>query len=393
MERYSPITEKAIALAGGVASFVCSRRFVVLLLILIVTVCLASVLLPQQSSVSYEEWKRENPAAARFAEWSGFSDAFRSPLFLGLMIFLGLSLLISLFSRLNLLNPRHTGQGWGSALFTRRRLAGSLIFHAGLLGLLFAGTVSALTRADGSILVTEGQTLVVTEQHLHAVSPPRVAWDSVRPFEIRLDRFHPIHEGGWGVPDYASDLIVIENGREVRRATVRVNEPLSHRGVTFYQQIHGFSPLIVLRDENGRARFGKWVALNTDLEANPVRYADEFQIPGSTLAVKAELFPDAYMVGDRLASRSPDPNNPALLVTVREESEILYEGPVYRSEPVMLRAGLLLSLEGVRYWSGFETVRDSGAQALFWSAWIAVAGLCIRFAPRWLTRQLGAGAH
>jgi cytochrome c biogenesis protein ResB len=393
MERYSPITQRATALAAGVPRFLGSRRFVAVLLAVIVAVCLASVLLPQQTSGSYAAWRDANPGAARFAERFGLSDTFRSPFFLALMSLLGLSLVISLLSRLSSLSPRRTGEGWGAALLAHRKLAGSFIFHAGLLGLLVAGTVSALTRAGGSILVTEGQTITVAQDHLHSTSRPKVMWDSPRPFEIRLDLFHPVHEGRWGVPDYASDVTVIENGHQVRRATVRINEPLRHRGVTFYQQIHGFSPLIVLRDERGRAQFGKWVALSSDLEADPVRYTDEFQIPGSGFAFEAELFPDAYMIGDRLASRSPNPNNPAILVTVREDSEILYEGPVYQGEAVKLKEGLLLGLEGVRYWSGFKTVWDSGAQALFWFAWIAIAGLCIRFAPRWLTRPLGAEAR
>jgi len=359
-----------------------SRQTVATLLSLLLLFCLAGVFVPQQDSADHREWMERHPTLGMVAERTGFDHAFTSPVFLALVSVGSLSALVSILTRAKSLGRGVDGKRIPVIIRRRYRVIGSLTFHAGLLGVVLAGVASSLTRSEGNLVVTEGQSVMVSGQHVRTVKGPRLERQPNPNFEIRLDRFHPVYEGRFGTPDYASDLTVIENGCEVRKATIRVNEPLSHRGVTLYQQIHGFSPLIVLRDEGGRARFGSWVALSTDFDADQVRYLDEFQVPGSTLAVAAELFPDAYMVGDRLASRTPEPRNPVLAVTVRDESRVLYEGPVSQGKPVRLREGLLLSLEGVRYWSGFDTVRDSGARALFWSAWIAVAGLCIRFAPR-----------
>ncbi|MBM4036571.1 MAG: cytochrome c biogenesis protein ResB [Planctomycetes bacterium] len=246
-------------------------------------------------------------------------------------------------------------------------LLGSLLFHAGLVGLTAAGALSTLTREEGKLLLTEGQ-----ETNLATAAGVR----------LRLEKFHPVHVGSWGTPDYASDLAVIEEGQEARRATVRVNEPLVHRGLTLYQALHGFSVLVVLADAQGRPRAGSWVALGTDLKSQPVRYRDTFTLPGTRLAVEAEFFPDAFPEGDKLTTRSPDPRNPALAATVRDGLDTLYRGPVYLEKPVQLRDGLWLKLAGVRYWSGFDTVRDRGVGLLFASAWAAVAGLCLRFWPK-----------
>ncbi|MBM4035271.1 MAG: cytochrome c biogenesis protein ResB [Planctomycetes bacterium] len=244
---------------------------------------------------------------------------------------------------------------------------GSLLFHAGLVGLMVAGALSAVTREEGKFLLTEGQ-----ETTLGNIAGVR----------LRLDKFHAVHKGSWGTPDYASDLAVAGEGQEARKATVRVNEPLVHRGLTVYQTLHGFSVLLVLTDAQGRTKSGSWVALGTDLKSQPVRYRDGFTLPGTRLAIEAELFPDAVVEGEQLASRSPDPRNPALAVTVRDGVDAVYRGTVYLGKPVMLGNDLWLNLAGVRYWSGFDTVRDRGVGLLFASAWVAVAGLCLRFWPR-----------
>jgi len=364
------------------ARILSSRHTVVTLLSLLLLFCVAGVTIPQRNSVEYPQWKEQHPALVTVADLTGIDHAFTSPAFLVLVAAVSLSALVSILTRAISLRRGLDGKGISEIVRRRYRLIGSLTFHAGLLGVVFAGVASSLTRSEGNLVVTEGQSVTVSGPHVRTVKEARLERRQNPDFEVRLDRFHPVYEGRFGTPDYASDLTVIENGREVRKATVRVNEPLRHRGVTLNQQVHGFSPLIVLRDEAGRARFGSWVALNTDLDSDSPRYLDDFQIPGSTLAVEAELFPDAYVVGNRLANRSPEPRNPVLAVTVRDGPAVLYEGPVRQGNPVRLKEGLLLSLEGVRYWTGFDTVRDSGARALFWSAWIAVAGLCIRFAPR-----------
>lgn len=52
--------------------------------------------------------------------------------------------------------------------------------------------------------------------------------------------------------DYASDLVVYRQGRVVARQTVRVNQPLSVDGVSFYQSFFGTAASIRVADGQGR---------------------------------------------------------------------------------------------------------------------------------------------
>jgi len=59
-------------------------------------------------------------------------------------------------------------------------------------------------------------------------------------FQVRCDRFEvQFYPGGMRPKEFVSDLVVLENGREVAKKTIEVNHPLSHNGITFYQSSYG----------------------------------------------------------------------------------------------------------------------------------------------------------
>src|SRR5690606_32083339 len=78
--------------------------------------------------------------------------------------------------------------------------------------------------------------------HPWTVEPPEGRWtvDLRRrewqlPFAIRLEQFiHEYHPGTQIARTYESDVMKIENGEE-QRINIRMNEPLRHRGYTFFQ--------------------------------------------------------------------------------------------------------------------------------------------------------------
>jgi len=59
-------------------------------------------------------------------------------------------------------------------------------------------------------------------------------------FEVRCDNFEvTFYEGGGRPKEFSSDLVVLENGQEVLKKTIEVNDPLSYKGLTFYQSSYG----------------------------------------------------------------------------------------------------------------------------------------------------------
>ncbi len=59
-------------------------------------------------------------------------------------------------------------------------------------------------------------------------------------FEVRCDNFDvSFYPNSRRPKDYTSDLVVLENGQEVMSKRIEVNDPLTYKGITFYQSSYG----------------------------------------------------------------------------------------------------------------------------------------------------------
>lgn len=59
-------------------------------------------------------------------------------------------------------------------------------------------------------------------------------------FEVRCDRFEvQFYQGTQRPKEFISDLVVLDKGKEVEKKTIQVNDPLTYKGITFYQSSYG----------------------------------------------------------------------------------------------------------------------------------------------------------
>ena len=72
--------------------------------------------------------------------------------------------------------------------------------------------------------------------------------------------------------DFTTDLGVFQNGQEVARKTIRVNDPLAVDGYTFHQNGFGPAPDLLITDANGQAALGRAGAADRHRRGPPVRH-------------------------------------------------------------------------------------------------------------------------
>lgn len=137
---------------------------------------------------------------------------------------------------------------------------------------IFAGVMIGTTFGyrDSSFMVPEGSTVEVA---------------SGDGLAIRLESFEGKYFTDTGAPaDYASQVTLLENGREVATHTIRVNDPLRYGSLSFYQSFFGPAAVMAVRDPSGLTLFEDGVPLAwSTIEGD--RRVGSFTVPGRDITV------------------------------------------------------------------------------------------------------------
>ncbi len=118
-------------------------------------------------------------------------------------------------------------------------------------------------------------------------------------FELRCDNFEVVfYEGGGRPKEFSSDLVVLENGQEVLKKTIEVNDPLTYKGLTFYQASYGSAgdPVYQFRVKNRATgetvdvmgQQGRHLPLPGGASLIPMGYADSYQTFGPAAQVSID---------------------------------------------------------------------------------------------------------
>lgn len=113
---------------------------------------------------------------------------------------------------------------WGA--WTR---LGAYIVHLSILVIVFGAILGSLLGYKAFVMLPEGtSTRVVYSQTDNGQSIPL-------DFEIYCEIFNVDYYESGEPKEFRSDLSIIENGKTIINKRITVNDPLTHRGVTFYQ--------------------------------------------------------------------------------------------------------------------------------------------------------------
>ncbi|MCI0584021.1 MAG: cytochrome c biogenesis protein ResB, partial [Chloroflexi bacterium] len=148
---------------------------------------------------------------------------------------------------------------------------GSLIGHLAIVVILAGVMVGALFGFhDNAFVIAEGSTAAVP---------------SGEGLSLKLISFEDSYYTTTGAPsDYASELVLFENGHEVARHTARVNDPLRYGDLSFYQSFYGPAALMSVAATDGSVLFSDGVALAWETQADG-RSVGTFTVPEEDLTV------------------------------------------------------------------------------------------------------------
>ena len=339
---------------------------IVLLLTIAVFSILGTVIEQGQSLAFYQENYPEDPALFGFLSWkvlliAGFDHVYRTWWYLSLLLLFGASLTACTFTR-QITALRWFSRTWNfyskprqfekmalstelgqaslqdlatqlrqrryrifekdNMLYAHKGLVGRIgpiVVHASMLLILLGAIYGAMTGFFAQEIVPSGQTFRV--QNIFDAGPWAAA-QVPKDWSVKVNDFWIDYSPEGRVEQFYSDLSVLDNdGEEVKRKTVWVNEPLRYRNVTLYQADWGIAavqvkvnnspifqlPMGELETPSGKL-WGTFVPTKTDMSAGVSLIAKDLQ---GTLLIYDET---GQLVSTVREGRSVDVNGVTLSV-------------------------------------------------------------------------------
>jgi len=246
---------------------------------------------------------------------------------------------------------------------------GPYVAHLSLLAILLGTLWGAVQGFKGSLQLAEGE---ASSEVWLRTGAQRVPLG----FQIRCDRF-VFEQYPNGTPkEYRSEVTLSDvAGEVIKSGTIRVNHPLSYRGITFYQSTYGSIPELKLRvrDREGGSEAMVFARLNTP-----------FLLPGSQGdRAMVVSFQENLRIPDemaRITSFSKRSLGPAARIVVFNDKGFGEPFWVFRDLPDMGKKTERTHefvMEDVRLlsYTGLQVAKDPGAPLV----WIGCTFLVIGF--------------
>lgn len=371
-------------LLKSIRSVFVSIKTTIFLLFTIALVSIIGTLIPQQKEVG-QYVAQYGLVLYHLFDLLGFFDVYGSWWFQLLLILLIVNLVFCSVSRLPKL--------WTRENLGRREWFGRLgpyITHFSFIIILAGSLIGNIWGFKGFVNVPQGESI---EAIVLKGSDKMLGLD----FTIRCDKFAVNYYPGSETPrEYLSELIVLEKGQEVFKKTIRVNDPLQYRGVTFYQSSYGFLPS---RPEERKAEL-EIIPKGNGSRSSRLQLAEgeTKQVQGTDYKVElAALIPDFSLgEGNRIFSRSDQPNNPAVQVNIYQNGKLSYKGWAFLKHPDFhgsrddtYRVKFINYSGGERPYTGLMVVKDPGIPVVWTGFGLLILGLILSFFLRQRSFQKG----
>ena len=226
----------------------------------------------------------------------------------------GLSAAERAFYKMGLPVDREVEGDQVSLFSERNRISEFAVYfvHASLLFLLFGYILDLQVGYRGTLALNEGDTSNVITERIGNREVTRTLPFSVRCDSASVEDYLDKDGRDTGMPrKYWSKLVVVENGRDVRSKEIIVNDPLTYRGLRFYQSGMDQGSKVRSVDVEVTAPGA------TEAQKATLALGKEVSVGDATVSLK-RFVPDYYQQDGEIYTKSETPNNPALLFVVKK---------------------------------------------------------------------------
>ncbi len=246
---------------------------------------------------------------------------------------------------------------------------GPFIIHISIL-VIFAGAIyGGITGYKDYVTLVE-----VEQQNTYT--------DRNNNFQVRLKDFHLDLYENHRIKQYCSDLEVLEGNRKILEKTISVNDPLEYKGVTFYQADWGMTALefsVIYPDGIKEDYF-----IPLDDSGKPADGNNFFILPNDWIVKSGYFYPDMFIDGNTVKSRSYFPVSPA--VTLQLCREFMTGKEPSWVELGLFKKGISRDFEGYKFtfnrvieYTGLQIKEDPGVPVVYAGCFLMMIGMLLTF--------------
>ncbi|MHB8708080.1 MAG: cytochrome c biogenesis protein ResB [Desulfuromonadales bacterium] len=286
--------------------------------------------------------------------------------------------------------PRVTAQDGKIHLYAEKGAwsrFGVYVTHASILIIFIGAAIGNIWGYKGYVNIGEGDQVDGIYLRGESTATPLG-------FTVRCDDFDvSFYEGGQRPKEFTSKLVVLENGQEVVNKQIEVNDPLTYRGITFYQSSYGPAGDATFRFKVREKNTGQTI----DVVA---RQGEHVPLPGgySFAVTNSTESYDKFGPAVQMHVNTPDGRhgNPFI---------VLQNYPDFDTQRGGEQVFSLLGMEQ-SYYTGLQVAKDPGVWVVWLGCFLMVVGSCGAFflshRRLWVTIQplakgvgvkLGGSAH
>jgi len=236
---------------------------------------------------------------------------------------------------------------------------GVYAIHLSVLVILAGALIGSFYGFRGNVNIVEGQAAdrVVLRRGEQTQLPG---------FDVKLEKFAVSFYPSGAPKEFKSTLTILEGGRKVLTEPIRVNHPLTYRGISFYQSSYGIAGVEKVTLTLKERESGKEITI-------PAWMGTRVEIPGDSSAfVLARFVPDLQGMGPAFQVIFFGPTPP------HENFWVFQNHPEFEVKRPGRYQFTVKAVEP-RYYSGLQVTKDQGVWVVWVGCFLMMAGFYMTF--------------
>lgn len=255
----------------------------------------------------------------------------------------------------------------------KARHIGSIIFHFSLIIIMAGVILNYLFKFEGLYALTEGQTVIDTEESYHLIQVGPAYTPVYEKFKLRLDSidvFNDQGEAGYKSNKIFASLWLSPDvpPRPIKLAT---NFPYNFAEYSIhYGMVTGYSPEIIVTDTNGNNILRGFIRIAYSEVEGENRHYDFIFIEDDEIRIGLEVKSDIKAI-----------DKPKFELDIGSHDGLIYEGIIEIGEAINFDK-YKIEIPRYRNWCYITVKTHPFLNLIFFGFWFGLIGMVISFIPR-----------